>query len=94
MRITNYEGLVRLVRRNFAENRLYLSLTDRDAGASVDGVNLERLPASVLSTLAATAPVGDFTPIRGNLIVDKDEITPYELSGVHTAAIVVSRKRN
>jgi hypothetical protein len=94
MRITKYENLVRLVRRNFAENRLYLTLTDRDAGASVDGVNLERLPASVLSTLAGTALAGDFAPIQGNLIVDKDEITPYELSGVHTTAIVVSRKRN
>jgi hypothetical protein len=92
-RINSFASLVRLVRMNFAENRVYATLTDTDAGASVGSSNLSRLPASVLATLAATTPSEDFAPIRGNLITEHDEPTNFELFGSQILPITVSRKR-
>jgi hypothetical protein len=93
-RINSYEGLMRLVKRNFAENRLYLTVADQMPGASVDGVALERLPGSVLATLSATAPSRDFAPIRGNLVIDQDQATPYQIMGALNKSLIISRKKN
>jgi len=92
MKIHDYEDIVRLVQRNFADNRIYVSMVDNDTGISVRGSELPKLPGSVINLIQDTANTEYLAPVRGNFVVDADIKTAYEISGKATVKLKVERK--
>jgi hypothetical protein len=90
--ITDYNALVRHLGRNFPRNRVYLVCVDRDTGSSVRGQELSRLPSSIISTLEQSTEAQNYAPVAGNIVVDADVVTEFELRGRLTLPLTISRK--
>ncbi|GIX45387.1 MAG: hypothetical protein KatS3mg130_1795 [Candidatus Sumerlaea sp.] len=90
--ISDYDALVRYLRRNFPRNRVYVVCLDRDTGSSVRGQELARLPSSIITTLEQSTESQNYAPIAGNVVVDVDAVTDFEIQGRLTLPITISRK--
>ena len=91
-RVLNYESLLRVVKRNFPRNKVYITVMDADSGVSMHGQELPRLPGSVEALIREGA--GDkpyFASVQGNFIVDADIPTRLEINGSRTLTLKVSR---
>lgn len=91
-RVFSYESLVEVVRRNYPRNKVYVTLQDRDTGVSIRGNELPKLPGSIIDTFASTVDSSQIAPVTGNLLVDSEVVTPYDVSGSVKKVIKVQRK--
>ncbi len=91
-KLLNFGDVLRKVRENFAENRVYISLVDQDTGVSVSGSEMPKLPGRVISLIQDTVDGEYFDPVRGNFVVDADVATTYEVSGTAGTKLKVERK--
>lgn len=90
-KVHNFNDLVRLVQQNYADNRVYVSLVDKDTGVSVQGSEMPKLPGSVINLIQGTVNEEYFAPVRGNFIVDADVVTAFEIGGEVTVKLKVER---
>jgi hypothetical protein len=93
-RIIDYASLVRALKRNFPANKVFLTVQDRDTGAAVRGEEMPKLPGSVIGTLESSTNSPYYAPVRGNLLVDADVATEYEVGGAESLAVRVTRGKN
>jgi hypothetical protein len=91
-RVFDYESLVRLMKRNFPENKVYVTLQDQDTGAALRGSEMPKLPTSIISTLRDTVEQRYYASVRGNLLVDGDVATNYEIGGRVPLTVKVVRQ--
>lgn len=91
-RILDYEGLRRVVSRNFPRNKVYITLMDRDTGAAVHGQEMPRLPGSVVQVLRDGTEQPYYADVQGNYLVDADVPTEYEVRGSRTVPLRVSKR--
>ena len=90
-KIRTYEDLLRELQKNFAQNRVYLSLVDSDTGISVRGAELPKLPGSIINLMQDTVDPEYLAPVRGNFVIDADMKTNYEIHGQTTVKLNVAR---
>ncbi len=91
-RVLDYESLLRVVKRNFPRNKVYVTVMDADSGVSLHGQELPRLPGSVETLMregAGEQPY--FASVQGNFIVDADIATRLEIKGSRTMTLKVAR---
>jgi len=91
--IFDYASLVREIRRNYPSNRVYLVLEDEDTGVAVRGNEMPKLPGSIINTIQGTVNGRYFAPLRGNILVDADTITHYQVSGQVKLKLKVRRSQ-
>jgi hypothetical protein len=91
-RILDYDGLVRVVSRNFPRNKVYVTLLDGDTGAAVHGQEMPRLPGSVVQVLRDGTEQPYYADVRGNFLVDADVATEYEVRGEQAMTLRVKRR--
>lgn len=91
-RIYDYEALVGLIRRHYPRNKVYVTLADQDTGVAVRGEELPKLPASIIGTFQDTVEPVHLAPVKGNLLVDADVVTPYDVKGSVKTTITVRRR--
>ena len=90
-KVHDFDDLVRTIQQNYADNRIYLSLVDKDTGVAVQGSEMPKLPGSVINLIQGTVDGEYFSPVRGNFVVDADVVTDYEVSGQVSAKLKVER---
>ena len=81
--------MVRALNKARKNNRLYVRLLSRDAGAVVDGESLSALPPSVLAVMEADRNGGQFVPLRNATLGEWDISTDYAISGARFLSIDV-----
>lgn len=92
--IYDFPSLVSVLSRNFPQNRVYITMVDEDTGAAVRGAEMPKLPSSIIGTIQETVESRYYAPVRGNLLVDSDMITNYEVTGRLSTTIKVMRQPN
>ena len=90
-RVVDFESLLRVIRRNFPANKVYAAMQDQDTGVAVHGSELPKLPSSVIETIRSTSEPAYVAPVEGNLIMDADFATAYEIQGSESVTVVVNR---
>ncbi len=91
-RVFNYESLFEQIKRNYPRNKVYITLLDQDTGVAVQGNEMPKLPASIIGTFEDTVEAVDLAPVRGNLLLDAEAVTAYDVSGTLTRTVTVRRK--
>ncbi len=91
-KVFDFDSLMRLVRRNYPRNKVYVTLRDSDTGATVRGSEMPKLPGSVIGTLSQTVDSPDYAAVNGNFLVDADIVTGYEIEGGQGLTVRVSRR--
>jgi hypothetical protein len=82
--------MVRALNKARKNNRLYIRLLSRDAGAVVEGESLSALPPSVLAVMEADRNGGQFVPLRNATLGEWDIPTDYAISGARFLSIDVN----
>ena len=93
-RVFDYASLVRALERNYPRNKVFLTLQDNDTGAAVRGAEMPKLPGSVIGTIESATDSPYYSPVRGNLLVDADVATQFEVGGDESVTIRVTRDKN
>lgn len=88
----DYNGLVRSLSLNFPLNKIYITLTDRDTGVDINGNEMGKLPGSIISTIEDTAEADEFSPVRGNVIIEEQRDTEMLITGSQSVILKVRRK--
>jgi hypothetical protein len=70
-------------------NRLYVRLLGRDAGAVVKGESLSSLPPSVLSVMESDRNGGSFRPLQNAMLGEWDIQTEYAVLGSRTLTLAL-----
>lgn len=91
-KMNDFDDVVRVLSRNFAQNRIYIALVDEDTGVAVSGKEMPRLPGSVINLMQETVESEYFSPVRGNFVVDADIATSYEISGDLKTTFKIERR--
>lgn len=92
LRVMDYESLLRALQVNYPRNKAYVTLRDRDTGVAVRGQEMPKLPASIIATLGAATDRTDFAPMTGNLLVDAEIGTNYDITGSQFVNVRVARR--
>lgn len=91
LQIRDYESLVRVLRRSFPKNHLYLTFEDKGSGSAIRGQELPRLPSSVITTLEQSTAPPHYETIAGNILVERGIPTRYEITGMQQLVVKVRR---
>lgn len=92
IKITDYNSLISALKFNYPVNKIYVTLTDKDTGVSVNGEELPKLPGSIISAIQDTAESNNFAEVRGNILLDAERSTGMQISGGKTVVLKVRRK--
>lgn len=93
-RVVDLDSLLRFVGRNFPANKVYVVLQDRDTGVAVHGSELPKLPSSVMETIRSTSESPYVASVQGNIIMDAEFATAYEVQGTERLLVKVARRDN
>jgi hypothetical protein len=91
-RVIDYESLLRVIQRNFPRNKVYVTLQDRDTGVAVKGSELPKLPSSIIETIRSTTEAPYVSSVSGNMLLDVDYATNFEVSGIQRESVRVTRR--
>lgn len=91
--VISYETLLETILRNYPKNKLYFAVQDEDTGVSVRGRELPKLPSSIIRTIEATGENAFVESVKGNIIVDAEVVTAFEVSGTKTLTVEVTRDK-
>ena len=92
--VFDYPSLVRALKRNYPRNKVFLTLQDNDTGAAVRGAEMPKLPGSVIGAIETSTDTPYYAPVRGNLLVDADVTTEFEVGGDESVTLRVTREKN
>ena len=81
--------MLRVLNNARKNNRLYVRLLGRDAGAVVKGESLSSLPASVLSVMESDRNGGSFRALQNATLGEWDISTEYAVLGTRTLTLTV-----
>lgn len=90
--VLDFESLLRVMRRNYPRNKVYVVMQDRDTGVSVRGSELPKLPASIIETINSTVEEPYVAPVGGNVLLDAEYATNYEIRGSQRMELRVRRR--
>jgi len=81
--------MIRVLNNARKNNRLYVRLLARDAGAVVKGESLSSLPASVLAVMESDRNGGSFRPLQNATLGEWEISTEYAVVGTRTLTVTI-----
>ena len=81
--------MMRVLNSARKNNRLYVRLLGRDAGAVVKGESLSSLPPSVLSVMESDRNGGSFRPLQNAMLGEWEISTEYAVLGSRTLTLTI-----
>ena len=81
--------MIRVLNNARKNNRLYVRLLARDAGAVVKGESLSSLPASVLAVMESDRNGGSFRPLQNATLGEWEIPTEYAVVGTRTLTLTI-----
>jgi hypothetical protein len=81
--------MIRVLNSARKNNRLYVRLLGRDAGAVVKGESLSSLPPSVLSVMESDRNGGSFRPLQNAMLGEWEVPTDYAVVGSRTLTLTI-----
>jgi len=81
--------MIRVLNNARKNNRLYVRLLARDAGAVVKGESLSSLPASVLAVMESDRNGGSFRPLQNATLGEWEISTEYAVVGTRTLTLTI-----
>jgi len=88
-RVRDVGRLLQILEEENRNDELIVTLLANRAGATVDGVELSSLPASVVSAMKTSRRSGSIRPVNQSVIEEKQVSTSYVLSGQQTVSLNV-----
>jgi hypothetical protein len=81
--------MIRVLNNARKNNRLYVRLLGRDAGAIVKGESLSSLPPSVLAVMESDRNGGSFRPLQNAMLGEWELSTEYAVVGSRTLTLMI-----
>jgi len=91
-KVFSYEALLKFVRIAYPGNRLYLLLTQPEAGIRINENEMPALPMSVMAPTHSSTPQTFAAPVSMNFLKEESLETEYEIMGSQYLQVRVDRR--
>ena len=91
-KVFSYEALLKFVRIAYPGNRLYLLLTQPEAGIRINEKEMLALPMSVMAPTHSSTPQTFAAPVSMNFLKEESLETEYEIMGSQYLQVRVDRR--